>query len=249
MTVLDGIRLDRVGEADVVATVRQALTSGTGGRIITPNVDILRQARRDPALRSQLEAADLVVADGAPLVWASRLAGTPVPERVAGSSLVWSLAEGLAADGRSVYLLGGAPAPIVDDEGAYRAAMALVQAYPGLRVAGYASPPFGFDTDAVVREVVEARPDMVYVGLGFPKQEWLADRLCRELPNAWVLGCGAAINFIAGDQSRAPRWMQRSGLEWAHRLGSEPRRLAKRYLRDDAPYALGLLARSLARRS
>lgn len=254
MTVLDGVRLDRLTEAEVVAKVRRALGAGTGGRIVTPNVDILRQARRDKAIRDQLASADLVLADGAPLVWASRLAGQPVPERVAGSSLVWSLAAGLAPDGRSVYLLGGSPAPVVEDEGAYRAALALVNAHPGLRVAGYASPPFGFDRDqagidAVCREVVRARPDVVYVGLGFPKQEWLADRLVRELPRAWVLGCGAAINFIAGDQHRAPVWMQRSGLEWAHRLGSEPTRLARRYLVDDAPYALALLARSAVRRS
>jgi N-acetylglucosaminyldiphosphoundecaprenol N-acetyl-beta-D-mannosaminyltransferase len=170
------------------------------------------------------------------------------PAQGAGSSLVWSLAAGLAADGRSLYLLGGAPAPTVADEGAYRAALALVKAVPGLRVTGYASPPFGFDVDAVCRDVVEAKPDVVYIGLGFPKQEWLADRLCGELPGAWLLGCGAAINFIAGDRARAPRWMQRYGLEWAHRLASEPRRLARRYLVDDAPYALGLLARAARQR-
>src|SRR5690349_2241267 len=176
MVVLEGIRIDCLTEADVVAAVRAGLDRGTGGRVVTPNVDILRQARRDPAVRAQLAAADLVVADGAPLVWAARLAGQPVPERVAGSSLVWSLAAGLAADGRALYLLGGEPASVVDDEGAYRAALALVKEYPGLRVAGYASPPFGFDRrpggiEAVIAEVVEARPDVVYVGLGFPKQE------------------------------------------------------------------------------
>jgi N-acetylglucosaminyldiphosphoundecaprenol N-acetyl-beta-D-mannosaminyltransferase len=249
--VLDGISFDCCTEAEVAAHVRASLDRGAGGRIVTPNVDILRQARRDPALRAVLSRADLVVADGAPLVWASRLAGCQVPERVAGSSLVWSLAPGLAADGRSLYLLGGAPGPV---EGSHRAAAVLAHAYPGLRIAGHASPHFGFDRDprtldAVCREVIEAKPDAVYVGLGFPKQEWLADRLGAELPGAWLLGCGAAINFLAGDQVRAPAWMQRSGLEWAHRLASEPRRLAGRYLRHDAPYALGLLTRAaLARR-
>src|SRR3954471_23909581 len=145
MTVLDGVRLDRLTETQVVLAIRQAVARSRGGRVMTPNVDILRQARRDPAIRAQLAGAELVVADGAPLVWAARLSGQPVPERVAGSSLVWSIAEGLAADGRSLYLLGGEPAPVVDDEGAYRAALALVKEYPGLRVAGYASPPFGFD--------------------------------------------------------------------------------------------------------
>jgi N-acetylglucosaminyldiphosphoundecaprenol N-acetyl-beta-D-mannosaminyltransferase len=83
---------------------------------------------------------------------------------------------------------------------------------------------------------------MVYVGLGFPKQEWVISRLRPLLPSCWFLGCGAAINFVAGDRRRAPQWMQRSGLEWVHRLAGEPRRLGPRYLRHDAPYGLRLLA-------
>jgi N-acetylglucosaminyldiphosphoundecaprenol N-acetyl-beta-D-mannosaminyltransferase len=251
--VLDGIAIDCQTEAEVVAYVRESLDRGVGGRIVTPNIDILRLARRDPALRAQLAGADLVVADGAPLVWASRLAGRPVPERVTGASLVWSLAAGLAADGRSLYLLGGAPGGFGRAEGAHRAVVALTSKYPNLRIAGYGSPRFGFDRypavrDSICRDVVEAKPDLVYVGLGFPKQEWLAHRLAGELPGAWLLGCGTAINFIAGDQRRAPAWMRRSGLEWTHRLVKEPRRLATRYLCHDAPYALGLLVRSALRR-
>jgi N-acetylglucosaminyldiphosphoundecaprenol N-acetyl-beta-D-mannosaminyltransferase len=250
--VLDGIAIDRRTEAEVVAYVRDSLDRGRGGRIVTPNVDILRLARRDPGLRAQLAGADLVVADGAPLIWASRLARTPLPERVAVSSLVWSLAAALAADGRSLYLLGGAPSLFGEVEGSHRAARTVVRACPGLRIAGHASPRFGFDRhrptlDAVCREIIEAKPDVVYLGLGFPRQEWLADRLCGDLPGAWLLGCGGAVDFLAGDQVRAPKWMQRSGLEWAHRLTREPCRLAGRYLRHDAPYALGLLVRAAIR--
>jgi N-acetylglucosaminyldiphosphoundecaprenol N-acetyl-beta-D-mannosaminyltransferase len=169
-----------------------------------------------------------------------------VPERVAGSSLIRSLAEGLARDGRSVYLLGGQPAGPGRADGAHRAAGALAAAYPDLCIAGYASPRFGFDYapaefEAVRREIVEAKPDLVCVGLGFPKQEYVIDRLRSDLPGAWFLGCGAAIDFAAGDRVRAPEWLQRVGLEWLHRLVQEPRRLASRYLRHDAPYALGLL--------
>src|SRR5689334_21920119 len=160
--VLDGIAVDRFTEAEVVAYVRDSLGRGTGGRILTPNVDILRLARRDPAVRAQLAAADLVVADGAPLVWASRLAGRAVPERVAGSGLVWSLAEGMAADGRTLYLLRGQPGGFDRDEGAHRAAVTLTNRYPGLRIAGYASPRYGFDRDPaaleeVCRDVIEAK--------------------------------------------------------------------------------------------
>ncbi len=253
--ILDGTGFDRVTEDEVVAIVRAALNRGRGGRIITPNIDILRQAQRDPGVRAHLEAADLVVADGMPLVWASRLCGNPLPERVAGSSLIWSLSEGLGLDGRSVFILGGELADPGTGEldGATRAAGRLAAASPGLRIAGCLSPAYGFEKDpasltAVRDRIAAVRPDMVYIGLGFPKQEKVIAALHDALPDSWFLGCGAAVNFVAGDLDRAPRWMQRTGLEWAHRLGTEPRRLASRYLRHDAPYALRLLAGAATRR-
>jgi N-acetylglucosaminyldiphosphoundecaprenol N-acetyl-beta-D-mannosaminyltransferase len=245
--VLDGLAFDALTEAEVVAHVRAAVERGAGGRIVTPNIDILRQVRDDLALRSIVEAADLIVADGAPLLWAAKLAGTPLPERVSGSNLIWSLSAGLALDGRSVYVLGGRPARLPGLAcGAHRAAAVLADRFPGLRVAGYASPPFGFERNAVAltdvcQDVVEAKPDLVFVGLGFPKQEWLIGLLRGDLPFSWFLGCGAAVNFVAGDQTRAPGWMQGAGLEWTHRMAQEPRRLAARYLRHDVPYAARLL--------
>lgn len=246
---LGGLRFAALTEGEVVHRVRAALARGIGGRIATPNIDILRQAGLDPSVRADLETADLLVADGAPLVWAARLAGTPLPERVTGAGLIWSLSYGLALDGASVYLLGGDP----DTDGAVRAADNLLGQFPGLRVAGCESPDFGFERDPrslqrVMQRVVDAEPDLVYVGLGFPKQERLIEQLRPVLPTSWFLGCGAAINFVAGDCERAPVWMQRSGLEWAHRLAKEPRRLARRYLREDAPYAVRLLATSAMRR-
>src|SRR5687767_9421398 len=130
---LGGLEIDPLTEDEVVAYVRRALDAGEGGRIVTPNVDILRQVAADPALRAELAGADLTVADGAPLVWAARLAGTPLPSRVAGSDLIWSLSRGLAQDGRSIYLLGGEPAGLRDPlEGSHRAAIALASACPGL---------------------------------------------------------------------------------------------------------------------
>jgi N-acetylglucosaminyldiphosphoundecaprenol N-acetyl-beta-D-mannosaminyltransferase len=282
---LDGTAIDRITEDEVVAVVRESLAQRRGGRIITPNVDILRRASADPGVRRHLDDADLIVADGMPLIWASRLGGVPLPERVAGSSLIWSLSEGLGRDGRSVFVVGGAPAartpatsgagdrasatsgagdraPAASSagdrgpaaSGAARAAARLTQVFPGLRIAGTLSPDYGFEEDEATcadfcATVVAARPDLVFVGLGFPKQELVIERLRPDLPSTWFVGCGAAVNFVAGDVDRAPRWMQRTGLEWAHRLGVEPRRLAGRYLRHDAPYALRLLARAPRRRA
>jgi N-acetylglucosaminyldiphosphoundecaprenol N-acetyl-beta-D-mannosaminyltransferase len=250
---LDGTGFDRITESEVVAVVRDALTSGRGGRIITPNIDILRQAQVNGRVKAYLDDADLIVADGMPLVWASRLSGTPLPERVAGSSLIWSLSEGLGRDGRSIFVIGGNPATPQEPNGASRAAARLAAHSPGLRVAGTLCPEYGFERDRAVfaefrAAVRAAEPDLVFVGLGFPKQEKIITRLRADLPRAWFIGCGAAVNFVAGDIDRAPRWMQRTGLEWAHRLGAEPRRLAGRYLRHDAPYALRLLAFAATRR-
>ncbi len=249
---LDGTGFDPVTEDEVVARVREELAAGRGGRIVTPNIDILRQAQTEPAVRAYLDRADLVVADGMPLVWASRLSGTPLPERVAGSSLIRSLSAGLGRDGRSIFVIGGMPATEDCADGAVRAAGRLAAACSGLRVAGSVCPPYGFERDEaayeqLLRDVTAAAPDLVFVGLGFPKQELVIDRLLPRLPGTWFIGCGAAVNFVAGDVGRAPRWMQRSGLEWAHRLGTEPRRLAGRYLKHDAPYALKLLAQATRR--
>jgi N-acetylglucosaminyldiphosphoundecaprenol N-acetyl-beta-D-mannosaminyltransferase len=250
---LDGTGIDRITEDEVVAVVREAIAAGRGGRIITPNVDVLRQAQVDERVRRYLDDADLIVADGMPLVWASKLSGAPLPERVAGSSLIWSLSAGLGRDGRSIFVVGGVPAGADLADGAKRAADRLAARCPGLRVAGTHCPEFGFEHDETAYDdlcakVAAAQPDLVFVALGFPKQEAVVTRLRERLPRAWFIGCGAAVNFVAGDVERAPRWMQRTGLEWAHRLGTEPGRLAGRYLKHDAPYALRLLAGGAARR-
>lgn len=226
-----------------------SLELGEGGWISTPNIDILRRSAADGEVRELISAADLVVADGAPVVWAARLGGQPLPERVAGSALLWSLSRGCAQSGRSVYLLGGEPGV------AERAAARLVEQTPDLRVGGTCSPEWGFedrpDELADIRAtLIAAAPDVVFVGLGCPKQERLIRLLAPELPGTWWIGCGAALAFAAGELQRAPHWMQASGLEWVHRLIGEPRRLVRRYLVDDAPFALRLLASSvLGRRS
>ncbi|MDG4764263.1 WecB/TagA/CpsF family glycosyltransferase [Solwaraspora sp. WMMD406] len=241
---LSGVAFDPVREEDVIQRVLAALDAGQGGQIITPNVDILRRAYHEEECRNHIASSSLVVADGAPLIWASRIAGDPLPARVPGSDLIWSLSTALGDHGRSVYLLGGEPGT------ARLAAAVLRERFPGLTVAGELSPPFGFDTSEeqlaqICAEVTAARPDLVFVGLGFPKQERLIARLRPLLPRTWFMGCGAAIGFVAGVHQRAPRWMQRTGLEWVHRLLGEPQRLVRRYLIHDVPFALRLLAGSV----
>ena len=240
---LDGVRVHRITEREAIAHVIESWRAGRGGRVITPNTDQLRQCRRSAGARELVSRADLAVADGMPLVWASRLQGTPLPERVAGSNLIWTLTGAAAEAGASVFLLGG-------EEGvAGRAAQALTERYPALRIAGTMRPEFGFESDPAALAEIEAavtaaRPDIVYVGLGFPKQDHLITRLAPLLPSAWFLGVGISLSFVSGDVARAPRWMRAAGLEWAHRLAIEPGRLFRRYVVEGLPFAAGLLARS-----
>jgi N-acetylglucosaminyldiphosphoundecaprenol N-acetyl-beta-D-mannosaminyltransferase len=242
-----GLELDRLTEEQVVTRVLHALRAGQGGWIATLNVDICRAVRRDAGLAALLSEASLTVPDGMPLIWAARMAGDPLPERVTGASLIFTLSAAAAAQHRSVYLLGGATGV------AEQAGVVLAGRYPGLAVAGTDAPPVGFDATpegiAAARDkVVAAAPDIVFVGLGFPKQERLITALAPALPRTWFVACGAAIPFAAGVVPRAPEWMQGAGLEWLFRLMSEPRRLARRYLVDDLPFAATLLAASAARR-
>jgi N-acetylglucosaminyldiphosphoundecaprenol N-acetyl-beta-D-mannosaminyltransferase len=128
----------------------------------------------------------------------------------------------------------------------------LAQAFPRLDIAGTLCPPVGFEresrwTDRIVAALGQAQPDIVYVGLGFPKQEHLIADLRPLFPRTWFLGVGVSISFVAGDVSRAPAWMQRTGLEWIHRLAQEPDRLARRYLVDGLPFAARLLVGSALR--
>ena len=233
-----------VTREDTVHHVGTCLAQGEGGWIVTVNVDHLQRCQADPEIAAMYHEASLVVADGMPVLWAARVAGARLPERVAGSDLVWLLAERAARDGRSLFLLGGSA-------GAAEAAAARLRVrWPGLRIAGtssgmVSSPPSAAEIETLAAELRAAAPDLVYVALGAPKQEQLIRALRCHLPCTWWIGVGIGLSFVAGDVSRAPRLMQRLGLEWLHRLGQEPRRLARRYLIDDLPFTLRLLASAL----
>jgi N-acetylglucosaminyldiphosphoundecaprenol N-acetyl-beta-D-mannosaminyltransferase len=235
-----GLPLDPLTEDQVVDRVMDALLAGQGGWIATPNVDHVRRAIADPGLAALIHTADISVADGAPVVWATRLAGQPVPARVTGADLLWSLSAAAAEHGRSVYLLGG------DTGVPERAAAALQAAHGYLKVVGTCSPPLGFEHDPEEmgkcrEDLLATAPDIVFVGLGFPKQEQVIATFAALLPGTWWLGCGAALPFAAGNLKRAPHWMRRTGLEWLFRLLHEPRRLFRRYVLEDGPFAIRLL--------
>lgn len=244
--VLLGLEIDNLAEQEVIDHIVARLQQRQGGRVATPNVDILRLTTVDEDVRRVVAGSDLVVADGVPLLWLARLARQPLRGRVSGANLIYSVSAVAARAGASIYLLGGPPGA------AQRAGEELQQQYPGLRVVGTCCPGLGFESSPealqpVVAEVAAARPDIVFCGLGFPKQERVAEALQSSLPAAWFIGCGAAIAFAAGDLPRAPQWMQRNGLEWLHRLAAEPKRLFRRYVIQDLPFFAVLLAWYLLR--
>jgi N-acetylglucosaminyldiphosphoundecaprenol N-acetyl-beta-D-mannosaminyltransferase len=189
-------------------------------------------ARRDPAVRRALNGAGLATEDGMPLVWWSRRAGFPEATRVCGPDLLDAMCACAASRGHRHYFYGGSPHVLE------QLVSRLIRRFPGLTVAGCRSPPFRplseAEDAADIAAINEARPDYVWIGLGMPKQEkWMAAHV-GKIRAAALIGVGAAFDFHAGTKPRAPRWMQRSGFEWLFRLISEPRRLARRYLVDNA---------------
>ena len=244
---LMGLLLHDLTERELVDHVVHAATSGRGGWMVNPNVDVLRQVVADRSVRALVEGCDLVVADGMPLLWAAAVRGTPLRQTVPVSDAIWPLCEEAARRSVPVFLLGGAPGS------AEAAASVLADRYPGL-VVSHMSPPVGFDRDpaamdAVRRGLREARPGLVFCAFGFPKQERLTTQLRSELPGAWFIGSGGTFSMVAGDTPKAPPWVRRLGLEWAHRLRLEPRRLFHRYVVDDVPFALRLLTWAVVARA
>jgi N-acetylglucosaminyldiphosphoundecaprenol N-acetyl-beta-D-mannosaminyltransferase len=242
-----GLDFAALSERETIDYVLDGVAERRGGWLVTANLDILRQWHAFPELRELIAGADLVVADGMPLIWAGALARSPLPERVAGSTLILSLTAAAAKADASVFLLGGNPGT------AEEAARELVKLSPDARVAGTLCPPFGFDRDPewlerIARTLEEADPQIVFVGLGFPKQERLIVSLLGRMPHVWFVPCGVSFSFVAGEFHRAPPIVQRLGLEWLHRLVQEPRRLYRRYVVDGVPFGLRLMGFALLTR-
>src|SRR4051812_8466682 len=229
-----GVPFDNVSAKEAVALVEQMVATRRPHYLVTANVDFLVQAQEDIELRRILFDAHLVLCDGTPLVWASRMLGNPLPERVAGSDLVPLLIRIAAEKNYRLFFLGGTP------ESTQVALDKIKAQYPKLSMVGY-SPPFNklleMDHDEIKRRIQEAQPDFLFVSFGCPKQEkWIAMHY-RSLRVPVAIGVGGTIDFLAGRLARAPHWMQRSGTEWIFRLAQEPRRLFKRYAKDCCYFA------------
>ena len=227
---LMGVPFDGVTTAEAMSLIQVMIESGSPHYVATANVDFVTQASKDIELRRILFDAHLVLCDGMPLVWASRFLGNPLPERVTGSGMVPKLLAQAESRKWRVFLLGGAEASLE------KASRNVLAKHPDLRLVGAYSPPFKpileMDHEDILDRIRKAKPDLLLVAFGCPKQEkWIN----MHYANSGVpvsIGVGATIDFLAGTFRRAPVWMQKTGLEWVFRIIQEPRRLAGRYGND-----------------
>ncbi|MBE0695331.1 MAG: WecB/TagA/CpsF family glycosyltransferase [Anaerolineaceae bacterium] len=233
LVVLLGVPIDNLNLEETIDQIDRLVQNGRSlgkyHQVVTVNADFVVKAANDPELRYLLHESDLATADGMPLVWAARLLNVPLKERVTGADMVPSLAERAAQKGYSLYLFGAAPGI------AKKAGEILQEWYPGLKIAGVASPALSsvLEQDpAVLADIENAHPDILMVALGNPKQEKWIGMYGRQLKVPVMIGVGASLDFIAGQVKRAPQWMQKTGFEWLFRLLQEPRRLWRRYVVD-----------------
>jgi N-acetylglucosaminyldiphosphoundecaprenol N-acetyl-beta-D-mannosaminyltransferase len=242
-----GVGIDAVDPGRARDAIEGWIARGERGYVCVSNVHVVMEARADEDLRRIVNAAALAVPDGVPLVWVGRLKGHPGVRRVYGPDLTLLLCERAAERGYRCFFYGGAPG-IAAELGE-----SLKRRYPGLRVVGAEAPPFRplspEEDAAAIDRINAAAPDLVFVGLGCPKQErWMAAHRER-LRAAALVGVGAAFDFHTGRVRQAPRWMMRAGLEWAFRLSQEPRRLWRRYLVYNPLFVVHLTLELLGLRS
>jgi len=203
--------------------------------VVTPNVDHIMKLQVDKEFRDVYQQADLILPDGMPLIWASKILGSPLIEKVSGSDLFVKLCERASEGGFRLFFLGGNPGD------AKKAKEVLMRKYPLLKIVGVYCPPFGFERDECENSNIEqiirkAEPDILFVGLGAPKQEKWIHAHYRAIGVPVSIGIGISFSYVAGAIRRAPLWMQKIGLEWFWRLLMEPKRLWKRYLVDDIKF-------------
>ena len=241
-----GLALARLTYDETLDEVDRLIERGEPAFFVTANLNYAMLCGGDPRLRAVNEQAAFLVADGMPLVWYSRLVRRPLPERVAGADLIFTLLKRSAQRRYRVFLLGGAPGV------AEEVAAIARRRYAGLQIVGVEAPNLGDlspeEHGELISRIRGARPHLLLVAFGQPKGElWLAEH-CRALGVPACVQLGASFDFVAGRVSRAPRWMQRIGAEWLYRVACEPRRMIPRYARN-AAFLVKAIARDLMGRS
>lgn len=242
---IGAVPIDAVTFDGALDAIEALVRDKRGGTVFTPNVDHVVIADEDERFRAAYAQVSLSLADGMPVLWASRLLKRPLPEKVSGSDLILPLTRRAAERGWRVHLLGGG------DGVAERVKVRLERDIAGINIVGTSSPRVNVDAPldmAAVDAVRATKPDLVFVAFGAPKQEIWSEQARAALSPAVLIGVGGSFDFLVGEQKRAPEWMSRSGLEWLYRLGSDPKRLWRRYLLRDPKFAV-IVARELRARA
>lgn len=229
------VKIDNISMQDAINIIGGLVEDGGQYYAVAPNVDHIIILQKDSEFRETYDGASLTLPDGIPLLWAARFLGTPLKERISGSDLFPELCAFAAERGYKLFFLGGRP-----DAGS-KAADVLRGKHPGIQIVGIYSPPFGFENDAaenrkIIQMISDAKPDILFVGLGAPKQEKWIYKYKDKCHVPVSIGIGVSFEFVSGTVKRAPLWMQRAGLEWLWRLMMEPKRLWRRYLIDDMKF-------------
>ena len=239
-----GLPLANVTADEAVEQIEELILSGGTHQVATANLDFWLNSLNDVHLHRIIAGCSLVLPDGMPLVWVSRLLGNPLKERVSGVDLVPQLAELSARKGYGIYLLGGRPGV------AEQASEVLRENYPGVNIVGHHAPPLAdlerMDHGDTLERIRAAKPDILLVAFGNPKQEKWIRMHSRRLGVPVSIGIGGSMDILIGSVHRAPKWMQRSGFEWLGRLTQEPARLLPRYARNFSRLALRLPVALLA---
>lgn len=224
--------IDNLSMDEAIKEIDKLITEKKPSYVVTPNVDHIVKLEKDIEFRKVYKNANLILTDGMPLIWISKLYGSPIKEKISGSDLFPKVCNLASQKGYKIFLLGAA-------EGvASKAANNLREKYKGLNVVGTYSPSYGFESkeseiEHIINIINEKKPDILAVGLGAPKQEKFLFEYRDKLNVPVSLAIGASIDFEAGNIKRAPKWMQNTGLEWFYRLCKEPKRMFKRYIVDD----------------
>jgi len=237
-----GCRIDNLSMEETLQAIEGFIKSGNPHQHVVVNVDKLVKASRDADLRRIINGCALINADGMPVVWASRLLGKPLKERVAGVDLFEALMQRSAAKAWRVFLLGAREEVVLGVKQAYE------RKFPGFTIAGYRNGYWKPEEEAgVVEQIKAARADILFVAISSPKKEQFLGRYQAEMKIPFAMGVGGTFDVAVGKVKRAPVWMQKSGLEWFYRFLQEPRRMFRRYFVDDMAF-FWLLLKEAARR-
>jgi N-acetylglucosaminyldiphosphoundecaprenol N-acetyl-beta-D-mannosaminyltransferase len=242
-----GVPVAMTDYGEAIEVMEGLIRSRERGYICVAPVHSLIVAQDDPEMLAALRGATMVVPDGMPVVWAANLLGANLRDRVYGPELMLRFSDRCAARGHRVWLHGAR------DQGTLvQLTERMRRRHPGIRIVGAYAPPFrtltADEEDAIMRRINEAEPDVIWVGLGVPRQEkWMA-RMRARIEAPVMCGVGAAFDFHAGRVSMAPPWMQKRGLEWLYRIGQEPRRLLPRYVKTNPRFVMAFARQYLAQR-